>query len=330
MKIAIDVMGGDYAPGEIVKGAVNGAREHGVGLLLVGPQDIIRKELAGNGLGGLDVEIVHTDEYLIEGEHPAYTLRKKRRASILLAVRQIKEGKAEAAVGAGPTGGVFASALQVLGTIEGIARPMIGGQILGYAPDMIVVDLGGNVDNRPDQLVDFGIAGSVYARKWMGIANPTIALLSNGKEEGKGNDLVRQTYDLFKKSGLNFIGNVEGYDLPFGRANVVVCDGFVGNCVIKFCQGMVEATSEWWKKKLTARYSAAEAAELLADYQKDITPSYTLGGVLWGINGVVCKTSGHSKAAEVAHEIGIAKRAVELDLVGSMKTEIEAVRRKIQ
>jgi phosphate acyltransferase len=330
MKIAIDVMGGDYAPVEIIKGAVAGARTQGVGALLVGPQEIIQKELASYDTRGLDIEIVHTDEYLKEGEHPAYTLRQKRRASILLAVRQIKEGKAAAAVGAGPTGGVFASALQVLGTVEGIARPMIGSQMVGYAPDMIVVDLGGNVDNRPDQLLDFGIVGSVYARKWMGIENPTIALLSNGKEEGKGNEVVKQTYDLFKKSGLNFIGNVEGFDLPYGRANVVVCDGFVGNCVIKFFEGMVGTTSEWWKKKLTARYSAAEAEELLADYHKDIIPAHTLGGVLWGINGVVCKTHGHSRAADIAHEMGIAKKAVELDLIGSLRTEVEAVRSKIK
>jgi glycerol-3-phosphate acyltransferase PlsX len=221
-------------PEEIVKGAVMGAREYGVGIFLVGPRDKIEIELSKNDHKGLDIEIIHTDEYLIEGEQAAYALRKKRHASILVSVQLIKEGKAAAAIGVGPTGGVFASALQVLGTLEGISRPVIGSPILGFTPDTFLVDLGVNVDNRPDQLLDFAIIGSVYARKWMNIPNPTVALLSNGKEEGKGNDIVKQAYELFKRSGLNFIGNAEGNDLAMGKANVIVCDGFVGNCIVKF------------------------------------------------------------------------------------------------
>ena len=245
MKIAVDAMGGDFAPEEIIKGSVSGAREHDVGIIFVGPQDCIEAELAKYDTSGLDIEIVHTDEYLVEGEHPAYAMRQKRNASIMVAVKLVREGRAAAAIGVGPTGGVFASALQVLGTMEGLARPVIGGQFLGFAPETIIIDLGGNVDSRPDQLLDFGIIGMVYARKWMNIPNPTIALISNGAEEGKGNEVVKETYELFKKSGLNFIGNVEGNDIAHGKANVIICDGFVGNVVTKFCEGLGDVTTQW-------------------------------------------------------------------------------------
>jgi glycerol-3-phosphate acyltransferase PlsX len=327
MKIAVDAMGGDFAPEEIVKGSVSGAREHGVGIILVGPQERIQAELAKYDTSGLDIEIVHTDEYLVEGEHPAYAMRKKRNASIMVAAKLVRDGKAAAAVGVGPTGGVFAAALQALGTLEGISRPVIGGQFLGFAPETIMIDLGGNVDSRPDQLLDFGIIGMVYARKWMNIPNPTIALISNGVEEGKGNEVVRETYDLFKKSGLNFVGYVEGNDIAHGKANVVICDGFVGNVVAKFCEGLGDVITQWLGKTLGNKLSQNEASEIVAALKRATIPADAVGGgPLWGVNGVVCKAHGRSKAPEVASTIGTAKRAVEIDLVGTFKTELVAVR----
>jgi len=330
MKIAIDAMGGDFAPAEIVKGAVRGAREHGVGIILVGPQPRIEAELAKADTAGVDIEIVHTDEYLVEGEHPAYAMRRKRNASVMVAAKLVRDGKAAAAVGVGPTGGVFAAALQAMGTLEGISRPVIGGQFLGFAPETIMIDLGGNVDSRPDQLLDFGIIGMVYARKWMNIPNPTVALLSNGAEEGKGNDVVQQTYQLFKKSGLNFIGNIEGNDIAHGKANVVVCDGFVGNVVAKFCEGLGDVIAQWLEKTLPGKLSADEASRMVAALKRATIPADAVGGgPLWGVDGVFCKAHGRSQAPEVASTIGTAKRAVEIDLVGTFKTELAAVRRSL-
>ncbi len=327
MKISVDAMGGDFAPEEIIKGSVAGAREHGVGIILVGPQELIQTELKKYDTSGLDVEIEHTDEYLLEGEHPAYAMRRKRNASIMVAARLVGEGKAAAAVGAGPTGGVFAAAVQALGIMEGLARPVIGGQFLGFTPETIMIDLGGNVDSRPDQLLDFGIIGMVYARKWMNIPDPTIALASNGVEEGKGNEVVRETYELFKNSGLNFIGNVEGNDIANGKANVIVCDGFVGNLVAKFCEGLGEVTSRWLSDRLQDKLPGSEIGELIADLKRAMIPADAVGGgPLWGINGVVCKAHGRSKAPEVASTIGTAKRAIEIDLVGTFKTELAAVK----
>jgi glycerol-3-phosphate acyltransferase PlsX len=330
MKIAIDAMGGDFAPEEIVKGAILGAKQYNTGIVLVGPQERIQAELAKYDTAGLDIEIIHTDEFLVEGEQPAYALRSKRKASILVAVKLVRDGKASAAIGIGPTGGVFAAAVSVLGTLEGLARPVMGGNFFGFAPNTIVLDLGGNVDARPDQLLDFGIIGIVLARKLMGIDNPTIALLSNGAEEGKGNEVIKETYVLYKKSGLNFIGNVEGHDIAFGKANVVICDGFVGNTIVKFCEGLGVVTASWLENKLGDKLSAKDVHDIINELKRaTVAADNTGGGPLLGVNGIVFKAHGRSKAPEVATTIGSAKRMVENDLVGTLKTELQAVRNKL-
>ena len=318
MKISVDAMGGDFAPGEIIKGSIQGAREYDVGIIFVGPENVIKAELLKNGVSGLDIEIEHTDEYLEEGEHPAFAMRKKRKASIMVATKLVRDGRADAVVGVGPTGGVFAAALQVLGTLEGLNRPVIGGQFLGFTPNTIMIDLGGNVDSRPDQLLDFGIIGTVYARKWMEIPNPTIALVSNGVEEGKGNEVVRETHDLYKQSGLNFIGYVEGNDIAQGKANVVICDGFIGNVVAKFCEGLGDVIGKWLENELKDKLENDNMTNLITALRRAMIPADAVGGgPLWGINGVVCKAHGRSKAPEVANTIGTAKKTVEIDLVGT-------------
>jgi glycerol-3-phosphate acyltransferase PlsX len=330
MKIAVDAMGGDFAPEEIIKGAVLGAKQYNTGILLVGPQERIQAELAKYDTAGLDIDIVHTDEFLVEGEQPAFALRNKRKASILVAAKLVRDGKASAMVSVGPTGGVFAAAVSVLGTLEGLARPVMGGNFFGFAPNTVVLDLGGNVDSRPDQLLDFGIIGMVYTRKWLNIENPTIALLSNGAEEGKGNEVVKETYGLFKKSGLNFIGNVEGHDIAFGKANVVICDGFVGNTIVKFCEGLGTVTATWLEKKITNKLPAKDIKDIITELKRaTIAADNTGGGPLLGVNGIIFKAHGRSKATEVATTIGSAKRMVEIDLVGTLKTELQAVRNKL-
>jgi phosphate acyltransferase len=327
MKISVDAMGGDFAPEEIIKGSVQGARDNNVGIIFVGPEDIIKAELAKNDISGLDIEIEHTDEYLVEGEHPAFAMRKKRKASIMVATKLVRDGRAEAIVGVGPTGGVFAAALQVLGTLEGLNRPVIGGQFLGFTPNTIMIDLGGNVDSRPDQLLDFGIIGTVYAKKWMEIPDPTIALVSNGIEEGKGNEVVKETYDLFKQSGLNFIGYAEGNDIAHGKANVIICDGFVGNIVTKFCEGLGDVIGKWLETELKGKLDDDSMTSLITALRRATIPADAVGGgPLWGINGVVCKAHGRSKAPEVASTIGTAKKTVEIDLVGTFQKELAAIK----
>ena len=331
MKIAIDAMGGDYAPEEIVKGAVIAAREYGVEIVLVGPAEKIEEELAQHDRSGTNIEIVATNEYLVEGEHPAYALRQKRHASILVATKLVKEGKAAAVVGAGPTGGVVASALQVLGTVEGVARPVVGGPFLGFVPNTILMDLGGNVDCRPDQLLDFAIVGTVYARKMLNIPNPSVALLSIGAEEGKGNEVARESYPLFQKSGLNFIGNVEGYDILSGRANVIICDGFVGNILVKFCEALGKTVCQWLEDRLGGKLPESDIKEMVKSMLLATNPADAIGGgPLWAVNGIAVVAHGRSRHEEIAKAIGQAKSAVELDLVGSLKAELAAARSKLK
>lgn len=323
-------MGGDYAPEEIVKGAVMGGREFGCEIILVGPQKKIEEELAKNDYSGVNVEVVHTDEYLLEGEHPAYALRQKRNASILVATKQVRDGKADAVIGAGPTGGVVAAALAVLGTVEGIARPVVGGAFLGFTPNTIMMDLGGNIDCRPDQLLDFAIVGTVYAQKMLGIENPTVALLSIGAEEGKGNETVQESYPLFQQSGLNFIGNIEGNDIPTGKANVVICDGFVGNIIVKFTEALGKTTSPWLEERLSGKLPEGDVKEIVADLVRATNAADVIGGgPLLAVNGIACVAHGRSKADEIAKTVGQAKQAVELDLVGTLKTELAEARSKL-
>jgi len=327
MRIAVDAMGGDYAPAEVVKGSVLAAREQGVAITLVGPPDKINAELAGLDTGGLDIDIVPTEEYLVEGEHPAYALREKRQASVLVAIKLVRDGKADAAVSAGPTGGVVAAALSVLGTLAGITRPVVGGPVLGFAPNMLVLDGGGNVDCRPEQFLDFAVVGSVLARRMLGIENPTVALLSVGVEEGKGNAQIQEAYPLFKASGLNFIGNVEGYDLATGKANVVICDGFVGNILIKFIEQFGKLLSDWLDEKLSGKVDAAVLDDLKAELiAKTNLADVVGGGPLWAVNGVACVAHGRSTAEHVAGTIGEARKALEHDLVAEIEAELSKVR----
>jgi glycerol-3-phosphate acyltransferase PlsX len=329
--ISVDAMGGDFAPAEVIKGCITGAREYSVGVILCGPQASIEKELNKYPLDGLNIAISHTDEYLVEGEQPAYALRSKRNASVTLAVKMVKEGRAQAMLGFGPTGGIVVAALTHLGTLEGISRPVIGGQFLGLAPNMVTMDLGGNLDCRPDQLVDFAIVGTVYARKMMGIENPKVGLLSVGWEEGKGNEQVKATFPLLKASGLNFIGNLEGNDVPSEKANVVICDGFVGNVMVKYSEGLGTAIVNWLKGQLSGKLGQDDLNALTDQLLRLTIPADSSGGgPIWAVNGVVFKGHGRSRAPEICATVGKAKQVVETDVLGSLKEELARVKGRIQ
>jgi phosphate acyltransferase len=330
IKIAIDAMGGDYAPSGVIQGAVKGARDYNVGLILVGQQDKIKAELAQLDTSGLDIDIIHTDEFLVEGEQPAYALRMKRQASIAVATKLVKDGRAQAVFSAGPTGGVIAAALGILGMVEGISRPVLGGPFVSFAPKTVVMDVGGNVDVRPDQLLDFAIVGTVYARTLLNVPNPTVGILSVGAEEGKGNELVKNATQIFKKSGLNFIGNIEGYDIPAGKANVIVCDGFVGNVVLKFYEALGHVEARWLENKLKGKLPENDIKEICASLIKVTSASEVAGGgPIWAVNGLAIKAHGRSKSDDIARGIGSAKDLVQKDIVKALKDELMATRARL-
>ncbi|MBI4328444.1 MAG: phosphate--acyl-ACP acyltransferase, partial [Chloroflexi bacterium] len=221
-RVAVDAVGGDYAPQEVVKGAIEAAREDGATVFLVGPPEKVEPELKKHDIQGLSVHLVPSEDAVKEGEQPALALRRSPRASVLVATSLVKQGQADAVVSMGSTGALMASAAILLGHIEGIERPVLGGPFLGYAPTMVCLDMGSNVDCRPAQFVDFAAIGTAFCREYLEVPNPTVALLNVGSEEGKGSRQIKEAYALLKASKLNFIGNIEAHEILADKANVVL------------------------------------------------------------------------------------------------------------
>jgi glycerol-3-phosphate acyltransferase PlsX len=329
LKIAVDAMGGDYAPQEIVKGALAGAREHNVELILVGQPQAIEAELAGAETREVVLSLVEASQIIGMEEHPAQAVRHKKEASIVVATRLVREGAADAVVTMGHTGAAMIAALWVLGPIEGILRATIGTPYLGIQDQTFILDGGANVDCKPAHLLQFALMGSLYAEKMMGIKNPTIALLSNGAEEGKGDKAIIEAFPLLAKSGLNFIGNIEGMDIPRGRANVVVTDGLVGNVVVKLTEGLTSrlltVIEEELASILPSQILDSTLRPTLAEIRKRYHYSRIGGMPLLGVNGVVVIGHGRSKAPAMVSAIGQAKKAVKSGLVESIRTGWQAL-----
>jgi glycerol-3-phosphate acyltransferase PlsX len=227
----------------------------------------------------------------------------------------------------GHTGASMIAAHWILGSIEGIDRPVGGGIPFALAPQTVVLDLGANVDCNPHQFVQFAVLGTAYARCLLGLDNPTVALLSIGSEEGKGNRQSQEAYQLLKKSGLNFIGNVEGWDLLSGRANVIVCDGFVGNIVLKFGEGMSAALARWLRERLASMLPSIEVQRLTDELQEMMEIEKRIGGgPLLGVNGVMVVGHGRSRSSGVEKAIGQAKLAVEGHLIETIEEELAKIR----
>ena len=326
VRVAVDAMGGDHAPAEIVKGAVLAARSGAVEILLVGDQHDVARELQESGGPDLPITLVPSEGKIVEEEHPVQALRQKPRASVVVATRLLKEGNADALVSMGSTGGTMASAALILGTLEGLERPCLGGPFLGLAPRTVVVDMGSNVDCRPHLLLDFAAMGSVFARSFLGIENPRVGLLSVGAEESKGNRQVLEGYQLFKESNLNFVGNVEGMDFFTGKADVIVCDGFVGNVLMKFTEGMGATMAAYLKKALEGNLPSDAIDSLASKVWEVNNLPKKMGGPLFGVNGSVIIGHGASNAEGVAGAIDTAKRFVELGVVEDMRKELATLR----
>ncbi|MFI5273449.1 MAG: phosphate acyltransferase PlsX [Ktedonobacterales bacterium] len=317
-RIAVDAMGGDYAPHEIVLGAVQAAREFGVGILLVGPESRIQQELAPLDTNGLDIEIVHTDEVIGMDEHPAEAVRAKRRNSITLGHELVRDGRAAAVISAGNSGAVLAAAIFTLRRIRGIERPAFGGVVpAAGGAQTLVIDMGANTDCKPSYLLQFAVMGSASMRSVFGQSNPRVGLLSNGEEATKGDQLTQAAHQLLAETapgiGLNFIGNVEGRDINAGTVDVVVCDGFVGNVVLKLSEGIAKMISATIRAEIKSGAVTAIGG-LLAKPAFDRVSKrldYTeYGGVpVLGVNGVSIIAHGRSNAKAITSAIRVARQA---------------------
>ena len=328
VRVAVDAMGGDYAPEEIIKGAVLAAQKGDVELFLVGSTNILEKELAGYELtNGSSIHVIEASDVIKENESPVDVLRRKPNCSVVVAAKMIKSGEADALVSAGSSAAAAISAIQFIGMVDGVYRPAIVGSMGSFAPNTVMVDLGANVDCKPHQFLAFAIAGTVYAKKFLNIADPKVALLSTGNEENKGSEAVREAYSLLKNSGLNFIGNIEGNDILSGKANVIVCDGFVGNVVLKFYESIAGYARNWTERKLRKYPPLGALVKLLFN---GVFPATKIssetekrgGGILWGVNGVVRIAHGASRAPQIANAIESAKEAVKAEVVESLKLEL--------
>ncbi|MBM3956916.1 MAG: phosphate acyltransferase PlsX [Gemmatimonadetes bacterium] len=322
--IAVDAMGGDHGPVETVAGAVQAARG-GARVLLAGNPDLVEAELDRHDVRGLDVRVVPSRGVVGEQERPVRAFAAKPDASILVATRLVKEGEARAVVSMGSTGASIAAATMLLGTFNGIERGALGGPIIGCAPRTVVIDLGTSVDARPRQLADFAALGTVMARVILEVENPRVAVLSVGAEEGKGNRLVKETTAILKASGLNFVGNLEASDLPLGGAEVVVCDGFVGNVMIKLTEALGAALARDVRERLGRQ--GEELAERIYDLTNRIE-AYG-GGPLLGVRGAVIVGHGRSRAASIAKAIHTARMMVERRFVEKAEAEVARLRAAI-
>lgn len=306
MKVAIDVMGGDNAPAIEVEGAVAAARQYGIPVILVGDETRIRQELAIHNTDKLDITIHHASEVVGMYDSASDAIRKKRNSSVRLAFELVKDGEACAAVSAGNSGATMAAGMFALKRISGIERPAIAQVFPTLEGKTLVLDVGGNVDCKASHLVQFAIMGQVYAKHVMGLPNPRIGLLSNGEEDSKGNDLTRETNAILRRTSLNYAGYVEGRDIFKGTVEVVVCDGFVGNVVLKLSEGLAEASGTMLKREIMGD-SIAKMGYLFMRgafnrFKKTIDYAEYGGAPLIGINGVgmICHGGSNVKAIKNA------------------------------
>jgi glycerol-3-phosphate acyltransferase PlsX len=328
MIIAIDAAGGDYAPREIVKGAIKAAEEFNIGIALVGKPGILRL-LTGRYRNRLDIQIIEANEVITYDERPMEALKAKPNSSTVVGVGLVKKGYAAAFVSAGNSGAVLGASYFMLGRIESVERPSLCSLInLSPGQPALLLDAGANVDCRPEHLVQFAYLGNIYARKILDIPNPRIGLMSNGEEEMKGNKLTVEAHQLLKKTGLNFIGNIEGYDLVKGKADVIVTDGFTGNVIIKTVEGLGESFVLARQRAPTNTDShSLQGGALVADFGisslvKGMDFREYGGACLLGVKGSIVICHGRSQAKAIRNAIGLALRTAERDVARVISEEM--------
>lgn len=331
MKIALDAMGGDHAPAATVHGAVWAAQDFGLTVQLVGQPDVIKTELAKHKISNLDLPIIPASEVIEMHEQPAVAVKNKKDSSMAVALQAVKSGQSDAFVTAGNSGGALASALFTLGRIKGIKRPALSTIFPCNSENRFcfLLDVGANTDVRPEYLLQFALMGYHYARQVLNIPNPRVGLLSTGEEEDKGSILIQEVLPLLRESKINFIGNVEGKDIPAGLADVVVTDGFTGNVYLKGAEGVAWMIQKILEQEIKARPLALLGALLARGAFKALRTKLDYrefgGGPLLGVNGVVVVAHGRSDAYAIRNAIRVAKQAAENKIVEAIENSLETV-----
>ena len=330
MKVAVDAMGSDYAPKEIVLGAIQAVKEYQCEVVLVGDEVQIRKVLSNiNNWEDLNISIYHASETIEMHEHPGAAVRKKKDASVVVATRLVKEGICDAVVSAGSTGAAVAAALFGLGRIKGVERPTIATPGPNLTGTTVLLDSGANVDSKPKHLVQSAVMGSIYAQYILNVNNPRVGLLNIGEEETKGNEQALATYPLLKQlKTINFIGNVEGRDIPKGTVDVVVCDGFIGNIVLKLEEGLSSVIMQLVKDAVKNSGFLTKLASLmvlpaLKSLKTKLDYAEYGGAPLLGIDGCFIICHGSSKAKAIKNAIRVASEFTQNRVVEHIRENIE-------
>lgn len=315
MKIVVDAMGGDYAPGVVIEGVVAAVREYNAEVILVGDENTIKSLLKKAKYTGDSISIHHAQDVIGMDEPAASSVRRKRNSSIVVGVNLVKEGKGSAFFSAGNTGAVVCAGTLGLGLLPGIERPGIAIITPTLKGISIIIDVGANIDPKPSQLLQYGIMADAYSRYILNIPNPSVGLLNIGEEEAKGTDFIKETHELLGKSNLNFTGNVEGKDLFSGKCDVIVCDGFVGNVALKVSESAAETMQVFLKRHLLSnplgKIGLLFLMPSLKRFKKELDYSEYGGAPLLGVNGVVIIGHGRSNVKAIKNAIRVAKEEVE-------------------
>jgi len=329
VRIVVDGMGGDNCPNAIVEGCILAQKEYDIEIFITGPKELISKELKKYNVNTNKITIVDAREVISAEEHPAMAVRRKKNSSLSKALYMVKNGEANAVISAGSTGAFLTGATLIVGRIKGINRPALAPVMPGKNAPFMVIDCGANAECKPKNLIQFALMGDIYFKKIMGVDNPTIGLVNIGIEEGKGNELTKETYNMLKQMKFNFVGNVEAREISTGNVNVLVCDGFVGNTILKMYEGVSMNLFSIIKNEMLYSFRGKIGGFMLKPVFKKIAKDFDYkeygGATFLGVDGICIKAHGSSDAKAIKNAIAQSIKYYNNNIIENIKSELEEV-----
>jgi len=329
MVVVVDGMGGDFSPNAVVEGCIAAIKEYDVDILITGPEDLITEELKKYNYDHKKIKIVDAKETISTSEHPVMAIKRKKESSLVKALNIVKSGDADAVISAGSTGAFLAGCTLIVGRIKGIDRPALAPVVPGEKRPFMIIDCGANAECKPNYLLQFGIMGKIYFENILKIDNPSVGLVNIGAEEEKGNELAKSAHKLLKEANLNFVGNVEAREIPSGDVNVLICDGFTGNVILKLYEGAVATVFSLLKTRIMGSFRTKLGGVLLKPvfkkFKKDFDYKEYGGAAFLGVNGICIKAHGSSDAKAFKNAIKQATIFYENNVVDKLKLEVEKI-----
>ncbi|WP_298837461.1 phosphate acyltransferase PlsX [Clostridium sp.] len=327
MVVVVDGMGGDFSPNVVVEGCIAAIKEYDINILITGREDLISEELKKHTYDTNKIKVINATEVINTNEHPVMALKRKKDSSLVKALNLVKNGEADAVISAGSTGAFLAGCTLIVGRIKGIDRPALAPIIPGKTMPFMIIDCGANAECKPNYLLQFGLMGKIYFENILNVVNPSVGLVNIGSEEEKGNELSKATFKLLKESNLNFVGNVEAREIPTGDVNIIVCDGFTGNVILKLYEGTVATIFDLLKTSIMSSFRTKIGGLLLKPvfkkFKKDFDYKEYGGAAFLGVNGICIKAHGSSDAKAFKNAIKQATIFYENKVVDKLKLEIE-------